>query len=416
MHIESLLVALALTVLVAPVQAQPASVADGMPDYQVACSIQGPSGMQACDEQPPARSCDSEPNDASQPSRETTGIALVNRGEQPVKVYWLNFQGQRVLYDKFLPPGGQLTQPTFIGHNWLVATLSEQCVGIFKTAPVAVVSETAVSTAPPPIPDYEQPPPPQEDLAWTPGYWAWSEDSNDYYWVPGTWMAAPIVGYLWTPGYWVVQHDAFLWRAGYWGPHVGFYGGINYGYGYFGRGYLGGSWQNGRMTYSQPAANAALTIRASYNGNGGINARPSATEFAAANEHHIPATAAQLQQVHSAHNNPDLRAGFNNGHPPIGATSRPGEGLSGSAPYAHSGTLSVMHSTVAAVSARPTPGQPLSQPVHAQSQPRAQQPQTRVVHTPVEPQQTTQPETHTSRQNPAPSRPRPVTHAEPHSP
>ena len=26
-------------------------------------------------------------------------------------------------------------------------------------------------------------------------------------------------------------------NAGYWGPHVGFYGGINYGYGYGGVGY-----------------------------------------------------------------------------------------------------------------------------------------------------------------------------------
>ena len=33
---------------------------------------------------------------------------------------------------------------------------------------------------------------------------------------------------------------AFFWHEGYWGPHVGFYGGINYGFGYWGHGYEGG--------------------------------------------------------------------------------------------------------------------------------------------------------------------------------
>ena len=31
---------------------------------------------------------------------------------------------------------------------------------------------------------------------------------------------------------------SLLWHAGYWGPHVGFYGGVNYGYGYGGVGLL----------------------------------------------------------------------------------------------------------------------------------------------------------------------------------
>ncbi len=68
---------------------------------------------------------------------------------------------------------------------------------------------------------------------WTPGYWAWSDDIQDYYWVPGTWVLAPQPGYLWTPGYWGGEGAVFLWHAGYWGPQVGFYGGINYGYGYW---------------------------------------------------------------------------------------------------------------------------------------------------------------------------------------
>ena len=47
---------------------------------------------------------------------------------------------------------------------------------------------------------------------------------------------APEVGFLWTPGYWGWGGDGFVFYEGYWGPQVGFYGGINYGFGYFGDG------------------------------------------------------------------------------------------------------------------------------------------------------------------------------------
>ena len=42
-------------------------------------------------------------------------------------------------------------------------------------------------------------------------------------------VEAPQVGYLWTPGYWGWGGNAFLFHEGYWGPTVGFYGGISYG-------------------------------------------------------------------------------------------------------------------------------------------------------------------------------------------
>ena len=54
--------------------------------------------------------------------------------------------------------------------------------------------------------------------------------------------AAALVGALWTPGYWGWGDGGYRWHAGYWGPHVGFYGGVNYGFGYFGVGFVGGCW------------------------------------------------------------------------------------------------------------------------------------------------------------------------------
>ena len=71
---------------------------------------------------------------------------------------------------------------------------------------------------------------------------SWDADDYDYYWVPGTWVLAPEVGYLWTPAWWGWSGGAYLFHAGWWGPHVGFYGGISYGFGYFGHGYEGGRW------------------------------------------------------------------------------------------------------------------------------------------------------------------------------
>jgi len=199
----------------------------------------------------------------------------------------------------------------------------------------------SVSIAPPEIPVYDQPPIPGDGYIWTPGYWAWGDDIQDYYWVPGTWVEAPQPDYLWTPGYWGAEGAVFIWHAGYWGPQVGFYGGVNYGYGYGGRGYEGGYWQGGHLFYNRAVVNVGSThitnvynktvinninvTRVSYNGgNGGVRAQPSAGEMAAARERHIDATPAQREHIQTARSNPDLRAAANHGHPSIAATPRAG--------------------------------------------------------------------------------------------
>jgi len=37
--------------------------------------------------------------------------------------------------------------------------------------------------------------------------------------------------------YWGWGGNAFAWNEGYWGSTIGFYGGVNYGFGYGGVGY-----------------------------------------------------------------------------------------------------------------------------------------------------------------------------------
>jgi hypothetical protein len=200
----------------------------------------------------------------------------------------------------------------------------------------------AVSFGPPALPVYEQPYCPAEGYLWMPGYWAYDYDYDDYYWVPGTWVEAPEVGFLWTPGYWAWRGPGFFFNEGYWGPHVGFYGGINYGFGYFGEGYEGGRWDNGRFFYNRSVNNVNVTNihnvynttvinntttvnRVSYNGgNGGINARPRPEDEIAARERHLPPVAVQTQHVQAARANPQLRASANQGRPPVAATPKPG--------------------------------------------------------------------------------------------
>src|SRR6266403_1757231 len=120
----------------------------------------------------------------------------------------------------------------------------------FLAIPVASFAqvEFSVGWAPPPLPVYEQP-------------------------------ACPVAGYIWTPGYW--------------GPSVGFYGGVNYGYGYTGDGYWGGRWNGNNFQYNTAVTRVNTNVvhntyvnnsvnkqvnanRASFNGPNGVNAQETA--------------------------------------------------------------------------------------------------------------------------------------------
>ena len=220
------------------------------------------------------------------------------------------------------------------------------CLGGVFAQPSPVRADAFISIsvgfAPPPLPVYEQAPIPGPDYLWAPGYWAWDGDFGDYYWVPGTWVQAPTPGYLWTPGYWGWNDGAFAWNAGYWGPQVGYYGGVNYGFGYTGGGYEGGYWNGDHFFYNRAVnniSNVSITnvytktvvvnetaaSRISYNGGtGGVTAKPTPEQAAIARQPHVAATALQTQNEHAASGNPALFASKNHGLPPVAATAHPG--------------------------------------------------------------------------------------------
>ena len=209
-------------------------------------------------------------------------------------------------------------------------------------APLAAWSQVSVSVtiAPPPLPLYAQPPIPGEGYIWTPGYWAWDPGSGDYIWVPGTWVMPPTVGLLWTPGYWAFFDSGYRWHRGYWGPHVGYYGGINYGYGYIGRGYDGGRWDRGHFRYNTAVNNipsgrvhnvyhAPVPQRPAHpesfnGGNSPWHAQPTPSQRRFEGGQHPDWTREQQEHEHRAIGVPEQRMGNNHGMPPTAATPRPG--------------------------------------------------------------------------------------------
>jgi hypothetical protein len=169
---------------------------------------------------------------------------------------------------------------------------------------------------PPPLPAEVQPPIPGYGYIWTPGYWGWGIASG-YYWIPGVWVQPPAVGLLWTPPWWGYVGGVYVFNAGYWGFTVGFYGGIDYGWGYGGFGYDGGYWRGRTFYYNtvvnnlggrrintvftRPVSVNRAAGRISFNGGrGGVALQASHGQLAALHDRRLPATRAQVAHLRTA--------------------------------------------------------------------------------------------------------------------
>jgi len=208
----------------------------------------------------------------------------------------------------------------------------------------------SVSFAPPILPVYEQPPCPEPGLMWTPGYWAYDEDG--YYWVPGTWVPVPFEGALWTPPYWGWDGGLYMFHPGYWGMHVGYYGGVNYGFGYMGIGFVGGMWRGHDFVYNTAVMrvderyvhttyidrtiverNTIVNDRrvAFSGGRDGIHHDPAPEERFADRDRHMDPTSYQHAHESAAMSDKSLYVRNNGGHPGNPAVQRPlGNGGQGS--------------------------------------------------------------------------------------
>jgi hypothetical protein len=200
----------------------------------------------------------------------------------------------------------------------------------------------SVNIAPPVLPVYVQPPCPEPGLIWVPGYWAYDEDG--YYWVPGTWVPAPYEGALWTPPYWGWDNGLYMFHPGYWGLHVGYYGGVNYGFGYMGVGFVGGMWRDHDFIYNTAVMHVdnryvhnvyvdrevvrRYTIvndrHVSFNGGrDGIHHDPIPEERFADRDRHMVETRFQQSHEHAASSDRSSYARNNGGHPVNAVMQRP---------------------------------------------------------------------------------------------
>jgi len=231
----------------------------------------------------------------------------------------------------------RLPKRRWLAHAMAAALFAASALAVTQPAQARVF--VSVNIAPPLLPIYEQPSIPGPGYIWTPGFWAYDYDYG-YYWVPGTWVLAPYVGALWTPGYWGWNDNAYAFYPGYWGLSVGYYGGIDYGFGYTGIGYYGGYWDHGAFfyntavnrvgsvnistVYNKTVVGNTTASRASFNGPNGVTAQPTAAQLAASRERRSGPVSAQIRQQTLASHNQALRASVNHGTPSITATPRAG--------------------------------------------------------------------------------------------
>ena len=224
-------------------------------------------------------------------------------------------------------------------HLLLAATLLSSPLMLRVPTPAAAQVSVGISVAlaPPALPDYEQPPMPDLGYVWTPGYWAWAAPAG-YYWIPGTWVMPPAVNVLWTPPYWSWLNGRYHLHAGYWGAHVGYYGGVNYGYGYSGQGYDGGRWEGRNFSYNRAVNNfGSVVVHNAYDrqvpvrnrdrgsfagGPGGNRSAATAADRQTERERHVSMTAEQTSHFSAAGRMPELAVSHNNGRPPVAATPR----------------------------------------------------------------------------------------------
>lgn len=78
-----------------------------------------------------------------------TDIQFINRSSGPIKVYWLNYNGDRTLYGN-LKPGESQQFATYLAHPWLAADSSGSCIAIFypdKKGGRAVIQGSSPTTS-----------------------------------------------------------------------------------------------------------------------------------------------------------------------------------------------------------------------------------------------------------------------------
>jgi Caspase domain/VHL beta domain len=83
---------------------------------------------------PPApgtrETCSRERGTRSISGNKSTEITFVNSTGMAVRLYWLDYEGKRVLYGN-IPEGQTVRQPTFTSHPWVITDTNDKCLELY---------------------------------------------------------------------------------------------------------------------------------------------------------------------------------------------------------------------------------------------------------------------------------------------
>ena len=106
------------------------------PDWNRVSLKAEPAKVPTVVEESKALDCGLENSLKSEPGGDRIDMQFENFTSSVRKVYWLDFNGSRTLYQS-LAPGGRYGTQTFDGHPWVVTDGQERCVGIYFATPPA---------------------------------------------------------------------------------------------------------------------------------------------------------------------------------------------------------------------------------------------------------------------------------------
>ncbi|MEB3180679.1 MAG: hypothetical protein VKL59_16875 [Nostocaceae cyanobacterium] len=77
-----------------------------------------------------SKQCASESVSISRSGKIATEITFINQRNAPVKLYWLDYSGQRKFYT-LIAPSNRITQSTFVTHPWVITDNNNNCLGVY---------------------------------------------------------------------------------------------------------------------------------------------------------------------------------------------------------------------------------------------------------------------------------------------
>jgi len=76
------------------------------------------------------RRCTGEGQLRSVEAATTTQITFANNTPDPIRIYWLDYQGARRLYAQ-IQPSSTVVQPTFVTHAWITTNTEDDCLWVY---------------------------------------------------------------------------------------------------------------------------------------------------------------------------------------------------------------------------------------------------------------------------------------------